>query len=107
MGRSTWIYTPEKSQKVHLCITDEDQFMYYGQYVAKTFGFKAATKVILEYQLEKHVFSITVLPNEEPKESDNLTEKLDDVSSPQNSGNNTEILPSFTFYKYQLYLQIT
>jgi hypothetical protein len=38
MGRSTWIYTPEKSQKVHLCITDEDQFMYYGQYVAKTFG---------------------------------------------------------------------
>jgi hypothetical protein len=62
---------------------------------------------MLEYQLEKHVFSITVLPNEEPKESDNLTEKLDDVSSPQNSGNNTEILPSFTFYKYQLYLQIT
>jgi hypothetical protein len=36
-----------------------------------------------------------------------LTEKLDDVSSAQNSGNNTEILPSFTFYKYQLYLQIT
>jgi hypothetical protein len=48
---------------------------------------------------------MTILPTDEPQQSDNLTEKLDGISSPQNSDNNTEILvTSFTFFKYKLYL---
>ncbi|KAK2445632.1 hypothetical protein QL285_016541 [Trifolium repens] len=35
---------------------------------------------------------MTILPTDEPQQSDNLTEKLDGISSPQNSDNNTEIL---------------
>jgi hypothetical protein len=51
----------DKSIIVQLSISDET-FMFYGHQVAADFGFTKPTRVLMDYKIEKNIFSMSVLP---------------------------------------------
>ncbi|CAJ2678038.1 unnamed protein product [Trifolium pratense] len=55
------ITTNDKSSVIHLCLTDEEGFIYCERMVAEKFGFQKPTKVIMDYKISKNEFQMTVI----------------------------------------------
>jgi hypothetical protein len=62
-------------------ITEHENFMFYGQHVATSFGLLKPTKVLMYYKVVKNTFSMMVLNDVESQQSATGLEIIDLDSS--------------------------
>ncbi|MCH81162.1 hypothetical protein A2U01_0001944 [Trifolium medium] len=68
------------------------QGWFYGQKVAKSFGFVKPTRVELEYKIQKNEFAMTLIPKLESVQSNQLPEVRVISSSSDESDEETDVL---------------
>jgi hypothetical protein len=75
----------DKYVRVQTCFSDDpsdENFIFYGYQVAKTFGFDQPKRVLLHYDIHTNIFNVVAVADlESPQESCNRPRRAPDQSS--------------------------